>query len=63
MQNSIGQVVWMQVFNKFHLFKIYESFTFLLWNINNFKSVKKIKNILIKKKSVYYCTDQTHFGQ
>ena len=35
----------MQTFNKFHLLKISESFTIILWNINNLKSVKKSEKI------------------
>ena len=43
----IGWVVWMHILNKFHLFKLSEIFTILLWNINtgNLKLVKKSKKI------------------
>ena len=40
----------MKVFNKFHLFKISEIFTILVWNIKNLKSVKKSKIIFFNKK-------------
>ena len=44
MKKSVGSVVWMQVFNKFDLFKSSKNFPILLWNINNSTLVKKIEN-------------------
>ena len=49
MHKSIQYVIWMQVFNKFYLFKIY---VVMSWNINNLTSVnkkKKKKKVLIKQ--------------
>ena len=39
----IGQVGWMQVFNKFHLFNVFEFFTLLLYNIKNKNSEERSK--------------------
>ena len=34
----------LEVFNKFHLFKIVEIFPNLLWNFNNLQSIQESKN-------------------
>ena len=63
---QIDTVVWLLVFNKFHLFIISEIFMILLRNNNNKKSVEKSEIwflILFSRNSVYYgnCIGQTHF--
>ena len=47
--DRVGVGSLMQIFNKFHLFKIPEILKILLWNINNSKSVKKRKKIMFNK--------------
>ena len=48
---SIGSVVWLQCFNKFHLFEISEIFTILLWDNSNLKSMKKSNTYFLIKQN------------
>ena len=50
MQKSTGLIVWMQYFNKFHLFKFSEIFTIFLCNNNNLKPVRKSKKVFKLEK-------------